>query len=183
VIATTRSSTFTDRSVRGRMIYYYRVGANDTSGNKSPTSDYVTGHPTVPYVQTLDNRDTGFSASSAWSTSSAVPTRYGADYRYAAPKPVSDPASFKLRAVPRAGRYQLYFRHPAHSRYSQSAPVLIRAPAGNARKLFDLRSDGGRWLDLGTYSRGAGDAPSVLMSRWTGAPGWLIADAVRIVAR
>jgi hypothetical protein len=180
VIATTRSSSFTDRSVRGRMIYYYRVGANDTSGNKSPTSNYVTGHPTVPYVQTLDNRDTGFSASSAWSTSSAVLTRYGADYRYAAPKPVSDPASFKLRAVPRAGRYQLYFRHPAHS---QSAPVLIRAPAGNARKLFDLRSDGGRWLDLGTYSRGAGDAPSVLMSRWTGAPGWLIADAVRIVAR
>ncbi|HLL85976.1 MAG TPA: N-acetylmuramoyl-L-alanine amidase [Thermoleophilaceae bacterium] len=183
-IATTRSSAYTDTSVRGGTAYYYRVKAYDGSGNLSSYSNFVKGLPTVPHEQVLDNRSAAFSASSAWSTSSAARARYGADYRYAAPREgVGDPARFQLRAVPRPGRYELLFWHPAHSAYSQSAPVGVETPAGTTFNRFDLRTNGGRWLSLGTYSLAAGEAPSVLVSRWTTAPGWLIADAARIVER
>jgi hypothetical protein len=183
-IATSRSSTYTDTSVRGGTTYYYRVKAYDTSGNQSASSNFATGRPTVPYQQVLDNRGAGFSASSAWSTSTAARTRYDADYRYGAPKlGLSDPARFQLQAVPRAGRYELFFWHPSHWAYSQSAPVGVETHAGTTFKRFDLRSSGGRWVSLGTYPMSTGEVPSVLVSRWTAAPGWLIADAARILER
>jgi uncharacterized protein with LGFP repeats len=182
-IATSRSNTYTDTSVRGGTTYYYRVKAYDTSGNQSASSNFATGRPIVPYEQVLDNRAADFSASSAWRTSNAAHTRYGDDYRYAAPQRVSDLARFRLKAVPRAGRYELFFWHPSHSAYSQGAPIGVETHAGIAFKRFDLRSDGGKWLSLGTYTLDTGERPSVLLSRWTAAPGWLIADAARILER
>jgi len=184
LLTRTRSSAYRDESVTGGKIYYYRVKAYDNAGNVSDWSpDFATGRPTVAYRQIVDNSDgTRFTASRAWGTSAWSPIKYGADYRYAAPKAVTDPATFRLRA-PRAARYEFFFRHPVNDRYSSSAPVGVTTSAGTTWKRFDLRRDGGRWLSLGTYSVGAGEEPTVQVSRWTSASGSLIADAVRMVER
>ena len=50
-------------------------------------------------------------------------------------------------------------------------------------KRIDQRTGGGRWVSLGVHRLAAGDRESVLVSRWTSAPGYVIADAVRIVER
>ena len=181
-IATSAVSGYTDRSVTGGQTYYYRVKAYDRSGNHSARSNYATGRPTTAVVQTVDNADSSrFSASGAWRTSTrASAAKQGADFRYAAPAPASDPATFRLRA-PRTGRYAIYIWHPAHSDYSSSAPVGVRTRAGLKWTRLDMRTGGGRWVPLGEYSLGAGEEPSVLVSRWTSARGWLVADAVRMV--
>jgi hypothetical protein len=182
-IGTSRTSAYSDETVRGGQTYYYRVKAYDTSGNESSASNYATGRPTVAWTQVVDNRDSGlFSASSSWNSSSRVGTRFGADYRFAAPEQRSDAARFRLRP-PAAGEYALHIWHPAHADYSSSAPVGVKTNAGTKWTNLDLRKDGGRWLDLGTFSVSAGEEPEVVLSRWTSAPGWLIADAVRIVER
>ncbi len=183
-IATTRSSAYTDNSVRGGETYYYRVKAYDTSGNHSYWSWYATGKPTVAWDKIVDNADSGlFSASSDWGTSSRVATRYGADYRYARPAAVSDSARFRLPPVPRSGSYTVYVRHPAHEDYSSSAPIGVETRSGIKWARLDLRRDGGSWVPLGTFTLAAGDEPQVVLSRWTSASGWLIADAVRAVER
>ena len=182
-IATTQSSRYTDESVRGGETYHYRVKAYDRAGNLSASSNYATGKPTGGYEQTVDNRDASrFSASSNWKTSSRVSSRYGADYRYASPVKTSDGARFELRA-PRSGSYAIYIRHPAHPDYSSDAPIRVETRGGSKETRLDLRGDGGRWIGLGTYSLASGEEPRVLVSRWTSASGWLIADAVRLVER
>jgi hypothetical protein len=183
-VADSTASAYLDRSVRNGETYHYRVKAFDTSGNFSPSSDFATGRPRALYTQTLDNRDGGFTVSSAWRTGTAARTKFGTDYRYADPRVgTSDAARFRLAPVPRAARYAVYFWHPSHSAYSSSAPVGVQTRSGITRKRFDLRTNGGRWIALGTFSLAAGERTTVLVSRWTEAPGWLIADAVRIVER
>jgi hypothetical protein len=182
-IATTTSSAYTDRAVRGGETYYYRVKAYDGSGNHSASSNYATGRPWVPYEQVVDNGDSPtFEASASWRTSSRNASRYGADYRYAWPDSVSDAARFRLR-VPRSGSYAVYVWHPAHADYSSSAPIGVQTSVGTKWAHFDLRSHGGRWREVGTFSLAAGAEPVVQISRWTSAPGWLIADAVRVLER
>ena len=181
-IATTGVSAYTDRSVTGGRTYYYRVKAYDRSGNQSASSNYATGRPTTPFQQVVDNADLSrFSASGNWSTSSrATAAKQGANFRYAAPAPTSDPARFRLRA-PSAGRYAIYIWYPAHVDYSSSAPVGVQTRAGLNWTRLDMRTGGGRWVPLGEYSLAAGEEPNVLVSRWTSARGWLVADAVRMV--
>jgi N-acetylmuramoyl-L-alanine amidase len=182
-IATTRSSSFTDDTVRGGVVYFYRVAAYDKSDNQSPWSNYVVGRPTVPWEQIVDNSDAQrFTASSNWGTSNRTSGHRGANYRFARPVTESDVARFRLR-VPEAGRYAVYVWHPQHPDYSSSAPIGVRTDDGTDWSRHDLRSNGGRWVQLGTYSLAAGEEPRVLFSRWTSAAGWLIADAVRIVER
>ncbi len=134
------------------------------------------------YEQIVDNADSSrFSASGNWRTSSrANAAKRGVNFRYAAPTSVSDPARFRLRA-PRAGTYAIYIWHPSHADYSSSAPVGVETRSGLKWKRLDLRTGGGRWVPLGAYSLAAGEAPSVLVSRWTSARGWLVADAVQMI--
>ena len=132
--------------------------------------------------QIVDNADLSrFSASGNWSTSTrASAAKRGPDFRYAAPTPMSDPARFRLRA-PRAGTYAIYIWHPSHADYSSSAPVGVETRSGLRWTRLDMRTGGGRWVPLGDYSLAADEEPSVLVSRWTSARGWLVADAVRMV--
>jgi hypothetical protein len=132
--------------------------------------------------QIVDNADSSrFAASGRWSTSTrASAAKRGANFRYAAPAPMNDPARFRLRA-PRTGRYAIYIWHPSHRDYSSSAPVGVETRAGRRWRRLDMRTGGGRWVPLGEYSLAAGEEPRVLVSRWTSARGWLVADAVRMV--
>jgi len=180
-VATTTSSAHIDRSVTGGRTYYYRVKAYDRSANQSDYSNYATGRPTRPVVQIVDNADSSRFSAPNWRTSArASAAKQGANFRFAAPKPNTDPAEFRLWA-PRAGRYAIYIWHPSHPDYSSSAPVGVKTHAGLRWRRLDMRTGGGRWVPLGEYALAAGEEPSVLVSRWTSAPGWLVADAVRMV--
>lgn len=186
LIAKTGSSAYTDRSTRSGQTYYYRVKAYDSLGFWSywSTNYASVGETTASsYVQTVDNGDSQrFSASSSWGRNSWNSERHGADYRYAAPKPVSDAARFRLR-VPSTGAYEVYVWYPSRSSYSAGAPIGVKTTTGMRWHRVDQRSGGGRWVSLGTHTLPAGDDWTVLASRWTSAPGDIVTDAVRIVER
>jgi hypothetical protein len=139
--------------------------------------------PSPAYSQVVDNATAGrFYASGNWKVSSWSAQRYGANYRYALPKPVSDAARFKLK-IPKTADYDLYARWPANRGYNSSVPVGVRTTSGVRWVRVDQRENGGRWVRLGTFNLPARDAYTVFFSRWTKARGYIIADAVRVVAR
>jgi len=185
-IASTAGSNYVDRAVEPGKTYYYRVKAVDQLSNLSNYSNYATPGAEVgatAYEQTVDNADSErFSASASWSRGTWNSQREGADYRYAEPEPVSDPARYRLR-VPSTGSYEVYVWYPARSSYSAGAPIGVRTTEGTRWKMIDQRAGGGRWVSLGVHPLAAGDRDSVFVSRWTSAPGAVIADAVRIVER
>ena len=185
-VASTAGSNYIDRSVDPGETYYYRVKAVDELSNLSDYSNYASPGAEAglaTYEQTVGNADSErFSASADWSRGTWNSQRDGADYRYAEPKAVSDPARFRLR-VPQTGSYEVYVWYPARSSYSAGAPIGVRTTDGMRWKRIDQRTGGGRWVSLGIHPLAAGDRDSVLVSRWTSAPGAVIADAVRIVER
>lgn len=137
----------------------------------------------VAYDRIVDNTTAGrFTASANWAASTYSTQRYGTDYRYANPAAVSDAAWFKFD-IPATGSYEVYVWYPANSGYSSAAPVVIATTGGNVTRYVDQRVNGGTWVSLGIHSLAGGDANVVAVSRWTSATGYVIADAVRIIAR
>lgn len=132
------------------------------------------------YKQRVDNSSPRFSASDAWKSSSWSPQKLGKDYRYAAPERVSDYASFRFK-IPETAEYEVYARWPAASGYNSSAPVGVRTTSGVQWQRVDQTRDGGKWILLGVFELKAGDASKVIFSRWTGANGYVVTDAVRVV--
>ena len=136
----------------------------------------------APYMQVVDNSNAGrFSASSSWGRSSYSPDRYGRNYRFARPGAGQDPAMFRIR-VPSTGRYTVYARWPANAGYNRRSRVGIRTPGGYVWSTVNQRINGGQWVRIGTYRMGAGDRWRVKISRRSSARGYIIADAVKVVA-
>jgi N-acetyl-anhydromuramyl-L-alanine amidase AmpD len=131
----------------------------------------------------VDNATSGgFSASGNWATSTYSTQRYGADYRYANPQPVSDAAWFSAN-IPSAGNYEVFVRYPANSGYNSATPFVVAATGGNAVVNVNQQINGATWVSIGTHSLNAGSQQVVGVSRWTNAAGYVIADAVKIVRR
>ncbi|MEV4545148.1 N-acetylmuramoyl-L-alanine amidase [Micromonospora echinaurantiaca] len=128
----------------------------------------------------VDNATAGrFTASTNWGTSSYSGQRYGGDYRFADPVLASDAAWYKFN-VPAAGNYRVDAWWPANAGYNASTPYIIATSSGNQTVHVDQRVTGGQWRILGTFALPAGDANRVAVSRWSSAPGLIIADAVRL---
>lgn len=136
------------------------------------------------YSQVVDTQTPGyFSASSNWGWSSWNPQRYGAKYRFATTNTaISDPARFRVD-IPSTGKYAVYVRWPAHPGYNSSTPIGIQTTSGLRWMQVDQTTNGGDWVYLGTYNMSAGDGWRILFSRWSYSPGYIIADAVKIVAQ
>jgi len=135
------------------------------------------------FTQTVDNLTAGrFSASANWATSSFSSQRYGTDYRYANPQPVSDAAWFKFN-LPATANYEVYVWYPANAGYSSSAPYVLATSAGTVTRNVNQQVNGGTWVSLGVYNFSAGDYNAVGISRWTSVAGYVIADAVRMTQR
>lgn len=138
-------------------------------------------NPVPPGWSTIvDNTTAGrFTASANWGTSTYSSQRYGTDYRFATPVSQSDPAWYKVN-IPATGNYQVSVWYSASSGYNDAAPYIIVTPSGNQVVYVNQRTNGGRWVSLGTFSLAGGDANKVGVSRWTAGTGYVIADAVRI---
>ncbi|MQA28118.1 MAG: hypothetical protein GEU94_22325 [Micromonosporaceae bacterium] len=132
------------------------------------------------YTTTVDNATAGrFTASGNWGVSTYSSLRYGADYRYANPQPVSDAAWFKV-SIPSSGSYRVDVWYPSNAGYNSSTPFVVSASNGAQYVRVDQRSGGGAWRSIGTFSLSAGDYNAVGVSRWTSTSGYVIADAVRV---
>lgn len=134
------------------------------------------------WSQIVDNASTRFSASSNWGTSSYSSQRYSTDYRYANPQAVSDAAWFKFN-LPSTAYYDVYVWYPANSGYNSSTPFVMATSGGNVVKNVNQQTNGGMWVNLGTYHYNAGDYNAVGVSRWTSTSGYVIADAVKLVRK
>lgn len=139
---------------------------------------------TAAYSQTVDNATAGrLAASSRWGTSSYSAQKYGSNYRFLkVPLSVTDNARYKI-STPSAGTYAVYAWWPADASYNAATSYRVYTTSGWKIKVVDQRAGGGRWNLLGSYALAAGDSYRVEVSSRSGAKGYIIADAVRVVRR
>ncbi|MEQ4301021.1 hypothetical protein ABNF97_06455 [Plantactinospora sp. B6F1] len=127
----------------------------------------------------VDNTSTSFRASANWQISSYSTQRYGADYGFANPEPISDPAWYSAD-LPGNGTYKVEVWYPATSGYNDRTPYVVVTSSGNQTVHVNQRTNGGKWVTLGTYPMSAGAHDVVGVSRWTAGTGYVIADAIRL---
>lgn len=123
-----------------------------------------------------------FTASTNWDGATYNSQRYGANYRVASPQPVTDTAWFRAN-IPATGMYDISIWYPSSAAYNAATPFVIKTATGNQVVRVNQQTNGGRWVNLGSFTLNAGDATVVGVSRWSSEPGYLIADAVKIVQR
>jgi hypothetical protein len=121
-----------------------------------------------------------FTASDNWGTSSWSSQKYGDVYRFATPDTTASDAAWFGASIAEAGSYLVEVWYPADSGYNSSTPFVVATTSGAQSVRVDQRSNGGRWVALGTFNLAAGDYNVVGVSRWTNTSGYVIADAVRI---
>ncbi|WP_320068640.1 family 10 glycosylhydrolase [Micromonospora sp. RTGN7] len=181
VRASGSTGTFTDATAAAGSTYRYLVTGLDRLHAESAASNarLVTGTGGA-FSVIVDNATAGgFTAAATWGTSSYLTTRYGANYRFAEPQAVSDPAWFTA-TLPAAGSYRVEVWYPADAGYNSAAPHLVVTANGTVTTKVDQRTGGGQWRVLGTYDLAAGTRQVVGVSRWTSTTGYVVADAVRI---
>lgn len=138
---------------------------------------------TTAYSTIVDNATSGrFTSSGNWGVSTYSSQRYGANYEYAAPAPVSDAAWFKAN-IPSSGNYEVFVWYPANSGYNDSTPFAVTTSSGTKFVNVNQQINGGTWVSLGTFGLTAGDYNVVGVSRWTNGTGYVVADAVKIVRK
>ena len=140
-----------------------------------------TSSPGTTYSQVVDNtNDNRFKAASNWSTGSWNSQRYGSNYRYASPGTTYKGAKYRVK-TPARGNYAVYGWWPAGSNYNDRTVFWIWTTGGWASKTVSQRTDGGKWVYLGTYKMGAWDDWNVQVSNQSSGTGYVIADAVKVV--
>ncbi|MEO3819438.1 N-acetylmuramoyl-L-alanine amidase [Plantactinospora sp. B24E8] len=149
---------------------------------RADVADALSGGGTPPpaFSTIVDNTTAGrFTASANWLTSSYSAERYGADYRYANPEPISDVAWYKAN-IPAEGTYRVDAWYPGIAGYNTATPYIVVTKSGNQTVVVDQSTGGGAWRSLGTFTLTAGDRNVAGVSRWSGASGYVVADAIRI---
>lgn len=140
--------------------------------------NYVNGGGGEPAWSVIVDNGGAFTASANWVTASA-PGQYGSNHRHAQPVLSSDVAWFSAN-IPSAGSYRVEVWYPQDPANNSRSPFIVATSGGNQTVYVDQRSNGGRWVSIGTFSLAAGSRPVVGVSRWTSTAGSIEADAVRI---
>ncbi|GAA1401187.1 golvesin C-terminal-like domain-containing protein [Catellatospora coxensis] len=124
----------------------------------------------------------GFTASANWGTSTWSAQRYGADYRFATPNTTASDAAWFTATIAAAGPHTVEVWYPADAGYNNATPFVVATSGGNQTVVVDQRSNGGRWVSLGTFNLAAGTHSVVGVSRWTNGTGYVVADAIRLTS-
>ncbi|AYY15153.1 hypothetical protein EF847_01710 [Actinobacteria bacterium YIM 96077] len=173
-------ATFTDSSAGDGTYTYYATALSRNHLESSPSDPVEVEPGSGSWSTTIDaTTPGGFTASDNWGTSSWSSERYGDEYRFAEPESVSDAAWFSAD-VPATGNYRVEVWYPSNADYNSATPYVIATTNGNEVVEVDQRSNGGQWVDLGTFTLSGGDGNVVGVSRWTATSGLVIADAVRL---
>ncbi len=167
-------------------------GATDLAGNpldcgngKCSWSFTTTAETAPAYSQVVDNADPDrfyVHRRANWSTSSSNPQRYGPDYRYRSPTTSGRDAYYRVN-TPTAGNYTVYAWWPASSSNNSSTTFWIYTTSGWVKRSVDQRTNGGQWVELGTYAMNADDDWNIEVDygKYSASTGYIIADAVKIV--
>lgn len=155
--------------------YMNRINAACGSGGGGGGSTII-----VDSNNSLNDTNVGYVQTSSNWTASSHSTDYNTGYWWAQTASVSDGATFWFY-LPSAATKTVDAWWVAGTNRSSSAPFILYNASGTqlATKYVSQKSGGGQWNTLGTYSFTAG-WNRVVLSRWTGASGVVIADAVRI---
>jgi len=113
-----------------------------------------------------------------WTSSTYSTDYYGANYLHDGNTGKGTKSVRFTPNLPDAGSYQVFVRWSAATGRASNVPIDIITPGGTVTKTVDQRTNGGKWISLGTYTFNAGTGGSVLI-RTTGTDGFVIADAVR----
>ena len=113
-----------------------------------------------------------------WTSSTFSTDYYGANYVHDGNTGKGTKSVRFTPTLPDAGSYQVFVRWSAATGRASNVPIDIITPGGTVTKTVDQRTNGGKWMSLGTYTFNAGTGASVLI-RTTGTDGFVIADAVR----
>lgn len=138
---------------------------------------YAKYTPQTAVVVTVDNASSGFACSSNWFASTSTAGFYGSNYHARATAALSDPGTFTAN-LPSAGTYKVEAWWTAGTNRAASAPFKVYYSGGNATVNVNQQANGGKWNTLGTWSFAAGNN-QVLLSCWTTAGYYVIADAVK----
>lgn len=169
----------------------WKVTAAQASFKLSYGLDTVTQAADVLTVSTpiiLDNGASGNTRSAGWSLGYYGAPAYGGAYRYTTS---SNPAWFKWNFnLVTAGHYKVYGWWPDRTVYTSNAQFVIEDSQGSHVVGKSQRTDGGKWVDLGTYEFSDGAHSVVLKNTLhTDDPndietllndGAVIADAIKI---
>jgi N-acetylmuramoyl-L-alanine amidase len=133
--------------------------------------------PSSAESHVVDNRDTGFAASSNWESATWSSDKYGSSYRFRRTNEVNDSATWQVN-LSEAGNYNVYAWWTEASDRTDAAPYIIDHSSGSSVVHKNQKSNGGRWNLLGTYWFNPGKN-DVQLSCWGSDGNKIIADAIK----
>lgn len=134
----------------------------------------------APYQQVVDNTTPDRFDGPGWKKSDYSPDFVGKDYRYTKPTRKGEPASYRVK-IPATATYTVYARWPANGGYNPRTRVGVKTTSGYKSEEVNQTRNGGKWIRIGAYKMRRGDDYSVRISSASGASGYIIADAVKVV--
>lgn len=135
-----------------------------------------TGTP-PPTSVIVDNSNSGFSASSNWSTGTSAADKYGSNYRFHNTQAVSDLAVWTA-SLPSSKTYSVYAWWSQGTNRSATAPYMVVHSSGTTTVQKNQQTGGGAWQLLGSWPMNAG-SNQVRLSCWTTTGYVVIADAIK----
>lgn len=137
----------------------------------------ATGTTPPPSAVVVDNSDSGFSASSTWSSGTSAADKYGSNYRFRNTEAASDVAVWTA-SLPSSKTYNVYAWWSQGSNRSATAPYIVVHSAGSTTVQKNQQTNGGSWQLLGSWNMNAG-SNQVKLSCWTTTGYVVIADAIK----
>jgi len=149
---------------------------NVTMRAQAPRAQTVT--PTRKAEMEVDGMSIQVEVHGTWGQSGRSDERF-ADAYYFMPPNGHGIVRF-IPELPKAGRYRVEAWWNTQGTRFSSVPYVIMHAEGEARVTVDQRKDGGKWMELGTFS--FAPAHAAVEIRAEGFNDYLVADAVRFVS-
>jgi N-acetyl-anhydromuramyl-L-alanine amidase AmpD len=142
---------------------YYMSKCNPSSA--PPPSGATTYYDHTPTV------------SANWTQATYAADKYGSEYYYRGTAAVSDAAVFQA-STNATGKFDIYAWWPASSNRCAATPFIL---PDNTVVTANQQINGGKWNLLGRNQFNVTGAHYVKVSCWTSAPGFVMADAIKLV--
>lgn len=128
----------------------------------------------------VDDQSAGYAETGTWASSTAVPQRYGARYRYATVSLQQSASASFTPSLPSAGRYPVYVWYTQGANRASDALYRVHHAGGVSEVRVNQQAFGNHWAFLGEWAFLAGSQGKVELSNQGSDPTRVvIADAVR----